>query len=504
MYAAIEPVEAVGPELRVLLVEPDEQTGSLLELALSARGHSVTVGRSAADAVRVLTDIPFGVIVVDRRLPDADGFDFCRQLRSNPSCGLSTIIVIADSFDQDARDAAQAAGANDCLVWPTDAVLLRAYLDTAEASERPARIAHPLPPAEPIEASMVLGRDGTINAVDDDVVEWLRTNRSDLVGTSAFSLIHLDDASELLGLSTRAMGIDGPTAAVFARLRSGDDSWRRLRLRAVNRLNDPDVQGIVLLISPDTGAENAETSGDGLRDPATGLPSFPLFIDRLEHALVLAGRRGEAVVALAITFADTERLVRDHGDGVIGRLAHQAGERVQPCLRPGDTVGRLGGLEFGVILEGVERSSDAIAMAQRLATEFANDFDIDGSPVTLTPQVGIAVSWPGAGSADDVLHAARNTNRLADAVLTVHECATVVELGEPPVVSPPTADDVDVLVAEAPEQTPEPVSAVDQLIDDTAFWYAPLMDRIGVLEDEMSRLQARRQRRLSASSEPAA
>jgi DNA-binding response OmpR family regulator len=71
-------------DLRILLIEPDEDTRHLLELALSARGHRVTSGGDAEEAWRALQKATYPFIVLNRELPDIDGLRLCRQVRSLP------------------------------------------------------------------------------------------------------------------------------------------------------------------------------------------------------------------------------------------------------------------------------------------------------------------------------------------------------------------------------------------------------------------------------------
>jgi diguanylate cyclase (GGDEF)-like protein len=112
------------------------------------------------------------------------------------------------------------------------------------------------------------------------------------------------------------------------------------------------------------------------------LPNRKLFMDRLEHALELARRRGERV---AVAFIDLDRfkLVNDtRGHEAGDKLLAEIGRRLSDALRGSDLVARLGGDEFCAILTGVSDAASARAIAQRL---------LDAISHQVTASIGIAL-----------------------------------------------------------------------------------------------------------------
>jgi diguanylate cyclase (GGDEF)-like protein/excisionase family DNA binding protein len=129
-----------------------------------------------------------------------------------------------------------------------------------------------------------------------------------------------------------------------------------------------------------------------LHDPLTGLPNRTLFVDRVHHALALAGRDGgtAAVLALGIDRFKTlnDRLGHDRGDELLGELA----ERLAALLPAGDTLARVGGDEFAVLCEGLPGERGAIEVAQRLLDALVAPVVLGDHPVFVTASIGIAVS----------------------------------------------------------------------------------------------------------------
>jgi diguanylate cyclase (GGDEF)-like protein len=132
-----------------------------------------------------------------------------------------------------------------------------------------------------------------------------------------------------------------------------------------------------------------------LHDPLTGLPNRALFEDRLGRALAEQERRGSSV---AVIFLDI-----DHFKLVNDSLGHQAGDellkavapRLRQALRPGDTVARFGGDEFGILLEDVADESDATRVAERIAAALAKPFVVWEREHFVTASSGIAVGGAG-------------------------------------------------------------------------------------------------------------
>lgn len=126
-------------------------------------------------------------------------------------------------------------------------------------------------------------------------------------------------------------------------------------------------------------------------DPLTALPNRLLFHDRLQHALLRAGRDQEQ---LAILFIDLDRFknVNDTlghhvGDELLQKVAGQLAAR----LREGDTLARLGGDEFIVLLERVDGEFGATQVAEKLMTMFDQPFTVAGHELFVTCSVGISL-----------------------------------------------------------------------------------------------------------------
>jgi len=133
-------------------------------------------------------------------------------------------------------------------------------------------------------------------------------------------------------------------------------------------------------------------------DPLTGLPNLRL-VDRLAAVgMADAARRGSPVAVLFVDL-DAFKPVNDRFGHACGdRLLVEAASRLRGAVRGADTVGRVGGDEFVVVLSQVGYPAGAQAVAERIVQAFAEPFVIDGTSVSVGASVGVAVAGPGEGT----------------------------------------------------------------------------------------------------------
>lgn len=128
-----------------------------------------------------------------------------------------------------------------------------------------------------------------------------------------------------------------------------------------------------------------------LFDDLTGLPNRRLLIDRLAHSLA-KGRRENRKVALLYIDLDGFKLVNDSlGHGVGDALLGQVAQRMKARFRQSDTLARIGGDEFTLILDDVESKTDADLVARTALELLKEPFEIEGHSLRLTASIGISM-----------------------------------------------------------------------------------------------------------------
>ena len=152
------------------------------------------------------------------------------------------------------------------------------------------------------------------------------------------------------------------------------------------------------------GAELAaeEIAHLAYHDALTGLPNRPLFIDRLIIALAQASRGRHQ---LAVLFLDLDRF-KDINDSIghsIGdALLKSLAERIQRCVRDGDTVARFGGDEFTLLIPRIEQIEEAAKIAQKIIETVKIPFVIQEHELFVTASIGVSV-FPADGQDPETL-----------------------------------------------------------------------------------------------------
>ena len=126
-------------------------------------------------------------------------------------------------------------------------------------------------------------------------------------------------------------------------------------------------------------------------DPLTGLPNRALFRDRLTHAIA-RGQRAQSLVGLLYLDLDRFKGINDSLGHDLGDLLLKAvAGRLQNCVRDVDTVARMGGDEFTVVLESVANLEGVTMTAQRILNALTQPFTLDGHEVFVTASIGLTV-----------------------------------------------------------------------------------------------------------------
>jgi diguanylate cyclase (GGDEF)-like protein/PAS domain S-box-containing protein len=155
-----------------------------------------------------------------------------------------------------------------------------------------------------------------------------------------------------------------------------------------------------------------------LYDQLTQLPNRGLFHDRLQLALARA-RRNETQLAVVYLDLNKFKAVNDaFGHAMGDLLLEKFARRLELCVRESDTVARIGGDEFVVLLENIDSSTQSFELADNIRKAFSTPFDLMGEKVHIFPSIGIA-NFPMHGNdekqlmryADDAMYIDKNKNK---------------------------------------------------------------------------------------------
>ena len=234
---------------------------------------------------------------------------------------------------------------------------------------------------------------------DDQTLRFLRVNeaactqfgytREEFAALTCVELLLVEDRAELSRYLSNRSGDSGSTGRIWKH------TTKDGRIIDVDVLASPlefDGRPATLVAAQDvTERRELEEALQhrAFHDSLTELPNRALFRDRVEHALETGRRSGDTVVALLLDL-DGFKMVND-------TLGHAAGDqllvgvanRLQTCVRTGDTVARMGGDEFAVLLERAQ-PGEATSLAERLLHVLHHPFEVEGQEIFVTASIGVA------------------------------------------------------------------------------------------------------------------
>ena len=179
--------------------------------------------------------------------------------------------------------------------------------------------------------------------------------------------------------------------------------------KATFNKSDGTVAGLIGTITDITEQNRAEEQIRHMahHDALTQLPNRMLLHDRIGQAIAQS-QRNRDVLALLFIDLDRFKMVNDSlGHAVGDRLLQAVAERLAACMRVSDTIARIGGDEFVVLLCGLAQPEDARQVAQKVLDALAEPVTIDGHELNITPSIGIC-AYPHDG--DDVETLMRNAD----------------------------------------------------------------------------------------------
>jgi diguanylate cyclase (GGDEF)-like protein/PAS domain S-box-containing protein len=242
---------------------------------------------------------------------------------------------------------------------------------------------------------LVTGSRGEVTYASPAAHRMLGCDAADLHGAGLRERIHVDDLTLLRDsfLDVRASG-PGETS-VELRAMHVDGSWRTLECRLRNAANDVGMSGVVWNVRDVTERRvlEGQLSHQACHDSLTGLANRALLTDRLAQALPRAARVGAGVGVVVVdldAFKDVnDSLGHEAGDDVIVAVA----ARLRRAVRLGDTVARIGGDEFVLLLDGLVEEEAASAVAARAVELLSEPMRAGGRPVVLTASAGLACAF---------------------------------------------------------------------------------------------------------------
>ena len=244
--------------------------------------------------------------------------------------------------------------------------------------------------------------DGGCRYVSDSVTVTVGARPGAMLDDGYARFVHPDDLDALRMAAGRAR----PGQLVF-RMSNQFDEWRHIEAHVSDLRGDRHVRGVVMNardVSERVRLED-ELTHQAYHDGLTGVANRALFRDRLDQAIAIATRTNASLAVLVVDLdgfkAVNDSMGHDAGDELLKAVAR----RFEDTLRPGDTIARFGGDEFGLLLDGAAEDQ-AVDVARRLLHRLSEPLDVAGRQLSLGASIGVALHPRDGGGADDLVRRA--------------------------------------------------------------------------------------------------
>jgi diguanylate cyclase (GGDEF)-like protein/PAS domain S-box-containing protein len=227
---------------------------------------------------------------------------------------------------------------------------------------------------------------------------------AELVGVPYRQLIHPDDVELLRG----SLGTGGADHRAEVRIRHADGAWHWHDVTVRDLTRNPAVGGVVINHRDVTErrAFQEQLVYEASHDALTALANRAQLLRTLQDRFAEAAAEGSWVGVLYLDLDGFKQVNDTHGHDAGDALLVTVADSLRRCVLGGDTVGRMGGDEFAVVLNRVASADDAVSVAKRILGDLARPVTVNGVEVRPRASIGVALAEPGRSETDEVLHRA--------------------------------------------------------------------------------------------------
>jgi diguanylate cyclase (GGDEF)-like protein/PAS domain S-box-containing protein len=413
---------------RILIADDEPRARASLKEILRFTGYEITLAESGHEAIELLNNRNFDLILLDLNMPGLHGHSVMEHIE-NYQLNCDIIIISGETTFDDATKALR-KGAQDFLRKPyAPDDLLRSVANVLERRQLKAAnqsIQLRLQESESLHKFIVnnspdmiylLDQEGRFAYINERVKSLLGYDQNEIIGEHFSKLIHAEDMKKAQFTFNERRAGDRATRSAELKLSSKnkhgahifDSRTVPVELNSIGiyTTNENETKsfigtyGVARDISERKQAE-ALIKYQLYHDLLTNLPNRSLFRDRLNMAMAQSKRSGKK---LAVMYLDMDRfkIINDSLGHYVGdELLKMVGQRLRSELREADTLARVGGDEFNLLVPEINDIQDARNLAEKILRLTAEPFLIQNEEIFISFSIGISI-YPSDGDSKDIL-----------------------------------------------------------------------------------------------------
>lgn len=416
-------------EPKILLVDDEPRMLQSLRDLMIASGYQVQTALGGQEAVARLNENRVDIMLLDLKMPGFSGHQVMDYVDEKSID--TTVIVVSGETSFDAMSQVLRRRAYDYIKKPYAPDELLQTVENAiqqrKLQQQNKEMYNKLQASERLHRYMVnsspdivymLDENGHFTFVNDRIVQLLGYEKEELIGKHHSDIVYFEDIEQARYVFNERRTDHRIPRNVELRLKCRDADCAPkhfetntipIELSATGIYGEEEdgtreFLGTYGIARDMTARKEAERTiqFQAYHDLLTQLPNRALFKDRLNLAIAQTKRSGQR---LAVMFLDLDRfkLVNDTLGHICGdELLQGVSQRLQECIREGDTLARFGGDEFTLLLPQIYGQEDAESIAKKIIQKIKDPFVIEGHELYVTVSIGIAM-YPHDGATMDAL-----------------------------------------------------------------------------------------------------
>ncbi|AVB19052.1 MULTISPECIES: putative bifunctional diguanylate cyclase/phosphodiesterase [Pseudomonas syringae group] len=400
------------PAATILIVDDDVHVRDLLEVLLQNQGYETLTAESGEQALAMVDERAPDLILLDIMMPGMDGYEVASVLKAGKGTANIPIIMLSALDEQGARLSGLEAGAEEYLSKPVESaelwlrvrnlLRLKAFGDYLKS--------HSMILEDQLQQRTIdLERFRTVMDASEDAIFLINRNTMSLIefnrracqllGYTAEELAHKTPA-ELGETSMENLEVvydqiiagKGPSEPLETQIRdkSGRDVEVEIHRQAYRTGEDWVIVGIVRDITQRKESDQRLLTMAHY-DTLTGLPNRDLFFTSLQMGLTQAAVSRWKLATLTVNLDGFKNINETWGHVLGDQVLLEVSHRLSECINASDTLGRVDGDQFALILMIRVGQPDTRQTLERIRKALRVPFMVEGQSIVMTASIGIAL-----------------------------------------------------------------------------------------------------------------
>ena len=403
----------------------------------------ISFALSGPDGLALLASSLPDLILLDVMMPGMDGYEVIDILQGDPRTRDIPVIFVTARTDAESETRALAAGAKDFIHKPINQRVVQERIrgqlynlqQRREMQSLNQRLSESLAAMKAAQRQLLILQ----TAIEQSPVSVVVTNIDATIEyvNPAFRRVTGYAQEEALGCNPKVLKSGLTDPAVYKDMWDSLTAGEPWQGELINRTKAGETYIEEAHIAPVKDEQGVTTHYVGIKmditerkkaleqldhlahyDALTNLPNRGLFLDRLKQGLALS-QRHERKLALLFLDLDKFKPINDNwGHGVGDLVLQEASRRMEACVRESDTVARMGGDEFVILLLNIHCESDAVLVGEKIRSALNEPFMIDEHTLSISSCLGVAL-YPEHGNtatelarhADTAMYQAKENGR---------------------------------------------------------------------------------------------